>query len=347
MKPSGCSGYVLWHWRIQMRRLPPRIHWYDTSSISTKLMLTWTQFLPADNPTDVGGDLLKEPKPPTKIDLDSDSDIPVSAGQKRAACSGPSNSRWVNHILTLWTFGSPDFERALKHTKAFSNLDDTCPTLHNKPSGLKTGWYCTVSGSSMSHQKAPSSHVWSSSSSTSVSTMGSHSPILDFNHTSNLAAMTPPPPHHKSSPFHGDSVPLIDAEAAECNEYVPKEVSDPQLLCLTSTVGWNPSSPGIYLVQARTPQEKSTSLESTLPSWLCDTFCKHFICSMVEQVCLTNTLWTNPTLSTLQREFNHIYPAHWICLYSDDAAVVPVSNFHLLNIASDDSHRRPKVSWVF
>lgn len=56
-------------------------------------MLTQTQFLPDDGPTDTEDDLLEEPEPPTEIDLDSDSDIPVSAGQKRAARSGPSDSR--------------------------------------------------------------------------------------------------------------------------------------------------------------------------------------------------------------------------------------------------------------
>jgi hypothetical protein len=62
-----------------------------------------------------------------------------------------------------------------------------------------------------------------------------------------------------------------------------------------------------------------------LPAWLRETFRDRFIRRVIEQVCLNNTPWNNPALSSLQLEFNHAYPTHRIRLHSDDAGVVPVS----------------------
>ena len=62
-----------------------------------------------------------------------------------------------------------------------------------------------------------------------------------------------------------------------------------------------------------------------LPQWLRETFRNLFIRRVIEQACLSGSPWTNPGLSSLQREFNHAYPTHRIRLHSDDAAVIPVS----------------------
>jgi len=65
-----------------------------------------------------------------------------------------------------------------------------------------------------------------------------------------------------------------------------------------------------------------------LPDWLRENFRKLFIRRVIEQVCLSDKPWNNPTLSSLQRELGHAYPTSRIRLHSDDAAVVPVSSGH-------------------
>ena len=70
-----------------------------------------------------------------------------------------------------------------------------------------------------------------------------------------------------------------------------------------------------------------------LPQWLREKFRNFYIRRIIEQVCLSETPWTNPDLASLQRELNHVYPTHRIRLHSDDAAVVPVS-FHCFYIVS-------------
>ena len=60
-----------------------------------------------------------------------------------------------------------------------------------------------------------------------------------------------------------------------------------------------------------------------------EAFRDRFIRHIIEQVCLGNTPWHNPPLSSLQYELNRVYPTHRIRLHSDDAGVIPVSfNFH-------------------
>lgn len=121
---------------------------------------------------------------------------------------------------------SLDFARALKRTKAYSDLDDTRPTLRDKPSGLKTGWYRGVVKPFVS-QKAPPSHGRSSSSSTLVSSADSRSPVSDSDHTSYLTAKTPQLSLHRMSAFREDLVPLLDMEVADNDECEsPKGVSD-------------------------------------------------------------------------------------------------------------------------
>jgi hypothetical protein len=62
-----------------------------------------------------------------------------------------------------------------------------------------------------------------------------------------------------------------------------------------------------------------------LPQWLRDNFCNLYIRRIIKSVCLGNTPWNNPSLQSLQQEFDYAYPTHQIQLQSTDAAVVPVS----------------------
>ena len=61
-----------------------------------------------------------------------------------------------------------------------------------------------------------------------------------------------------------------------------------------------------------------------LPQWLRDSFRVRFIRHVIEQMCLSNVLWNNPSLESLQHELNRVYPTDRIRLHSDDACVIPV-----------------------
>jgi hypothetical protein len=60
-----------------------------------------------------------------------------------------------------------------------------------------------------------------------------------------------------------------------------------------------------------------------LPQWLRENFRNLYIRRVIEQVCLNNTPWNNPSLSSLQQEFRQVYPSRQVRLHTDDAAVVP------------------------
>ena len=168
---------------------------------------------------------LEEPNPPTEIDYDDDDSLPVSAGKRTARSCSPPNSRYVIQ-LSLPCNSDTNFARALKRSKAFYDLEDTRPTLRNKPSGLKSDWHRVATKSSTFHPMAPSVHRRTSSSSTLASLARPRSPS-DFDHMSSTVAMSPPPSmHNSSSPaFQGDMVFLIDEEAAE-DFGRPKKVSN-------------------------------------------------------------------------------------------------------------------------
>ena len=61
-----------------------------------------------------------------------------------------------------------------------------------------------------------------------------------------------------------------------------------------------------------------------LPAWLRENFRNLFIRRIIEQICSNDTPWHNPSLSSLQHDFDRIYPGQHVRLHSDDAAVVPV-----------------------
>ena len=169
---------------------------------------------------------LEEPSPSTEINDDDDDDsLPISAGKRTVCSCSPPNPRYVVQF-SLPHKSNANFARALKRSKAFYNLEDTHPTLCNKPSGLKSDWHRVATKSSTFHPGAPSVHHRTSSSSTLASLTHSRSPS-DFDHMSSTVAMSPPPSlHNLSSPaFQGNSVFLIDEEAAEDGGR-PKKVSN-------------------------------------------------------------------------------------------------------------------------
>lgn len=185
-------------------------------------------------------------------------------------------------------------------------LEDVRPTLRNKPSGLKADWYSTMSRPSVSHQ--PSSTVYTRSSSSSSSSMLSTSPTVpqspaqEFDHMSSLLAVSPPSFHGNSAPFVNDLFSL------------PRAYKDDR---------GRRQQPGLR----------------DLPQWLRENFRNLYIRRIIEQVCLSNTPWNNPTLSSLQRELGQAYPTHRIRLHSDDAAVVPVSFSCFRSIEHQYSHK--------
>ena len=101
----------------------------------------------------------------------------------------------------VYYYSSLNMYRALKRTKAYSNLEDVRPTVRNKPSGLQQGWLRTISKSSMpvscsstsatSSTPSRSSTPWSSSSSTLVSP--SPSSLSVARSSSSLTLVSPSP----------------------------------------------------------------------------------------------------------------------------------------------------------
>jgi hypothetical protein len=262
-------------------------------------------------------------------------------------------ARNVNHILqcsqdVFGSFQGPSppvsdlaphcLYRALKRTKAYSTLEGVRPTLRNKPSGLRADWPNIVKPST-SRQRLSTTYTQSPSSSTSRSSSSSTSllspatprsppPELNSNHVSSLLAISPPPIFsNASSPpsFFGNVVPVIDAKARANREFE-----------LPITVRTSPS----HCAQSETHLSQPFSLPRAfrdaqgrrrqpgvrdLPQWLRESFRNLYIHRIIEQVCLSDMPWNNPSLSSLQRELNYAYPTHRIRLHSDDAAVVPVS----------------------
>lgn len=262
----------------------------------------------------------------------------------------------LNILFTLCNSLSPS--RALKRTKAYQDLNDVRPTLRNKPSGLKQDWHRTASASSArSMSSTPStssksstlskSSAFSRSSTLSRSSTSrqqgfptqtqsgpssvaatlasptfSDSPLPDLDHTSSLLAMSPPPVVGRSSmplfreglvsPVDEDHI-LTDAVCA----FVPQ----------LNIWSWTHSSQPLVLAHSYKDDQGRTRQPGLkdLPHWLRETFRDRFIRHLVEQVFLSDKPWSNPPLSSLQREFNHAYPTHQVRLHSDDAAVVPVS----------------------
>ena len=170
--------------------------------------------------------------------------------------------------------------RAVKRAKAYNNLEDVRPTLRNKPSGLKSDWHRTVSGSSRSstpHRQVLANHAHSSSSSTlaspvaarsssssmSASPMIPESPSPEFDHASSLLAMTPLPVIAKSSKplFFGDLVPFIDEQAMEHKGHAhPNAVCIFFYHCLHSGTHSILPSPSLYLVRTRTTMAERNNL---------------------------------------------------------------------------------------
>ena len=177
----------------------------------------------------------------------------------------PSTSFNLPRIHSCDSLNLLNLHRDLKCRKAYSNLMDIWPTLRNKPSGLKSDWYRTVSGSSGSsrssrsstpHQQVLAAHSHSSSLSMSASPLlpELHSP--NFDHTSSLLAMSPLPVISKSSMplFHGDLVPLIDKKAAEFQEDALPNVVCICICSLQSVT--HPSSHSLYPMLTRTTRVK-------------------------------------------------------------------------------------------
>ena len=246
--------------------------------------------------------------------------------------------------------------------KAYSNLEDVHPTLRNKPSGLRADWPNAVKPSA-SRQRSSTVYPQSGSSSTSRSRSSLSStslslptipqsppPELDSDHVSSLLAISPPPIFSKvSSPpsFYGNVVPVIDAKAKANREYeLPVTVRTIHNHHMQS--GIHPSQPFSLPRVFRDEQgRRHQPGVKDLPKWLRESFRNLYIRRIIEQVCLSDTPWINPELSSLQRELNYAYPTHRIQLHSDDAAVVPVSVdlCHRANRYPTHVHLDPSQPW--
>ena len=228
--------------------------------------------------------------------------------------------------------------RALKRTKAYATLEDTQPTLKNKPSGLKADWRKTVKAPTPRQQiqgtytRFSSSSTLSSSSSTIPQ---SPPPDLDIDHTSSMLAVSPPPIFSKpSSPpsFHGNIVPLVDAKATDRGQPITVKIFISVIVRTANPLPQPFSLPRAF--KEKDGQKQQPGIRH-LPLWLRENFRNLYIRRIVEQVCSSRTPWSNPGLASLQREFNYTYPTHRVRLHSDDAAVVPVSFDHCTTTRTD------------
>jgi hypothetical protein len=105
---------------------------------------------------------------------------------------------------------------ALKRTKEFKPLENTRPTLRNKPSGLRSDWHRMVTSKSPARpQPTLSTSSHSSSLSVAISPTTPSFSLFESDHTSSLIAMTPlPNPTKQPSPlYYGDLVPLPGTDA--------------------------------------------------------------------------------------------------------------------------------------
>lgn len=177
-------------------------------------------------------------------------------------------------IHSFMFVNSLDIHRALKRTKGYSSIEDTRPTLRNKPSGLKTDWHHTVSNSPVPHQRASMTHARSSSSSMTHARSSSssmltspslpQSPLPEFDHSSSLLAISPPPIFGKVSSssiqFHGNLVPLIDEKDAGFQEHVHSNMVRVFHVYYTQLLIYS-SSPFPYLVLIRMTKAGNSSLD--------------------------------------------------------------------------------------
>ena len=106
--------------------------------------------------------------------------------------------------------GSLYVHRIIKWTKVYGNLEDTQPTIQNKPSGLKSNWHCLVLASVL--------HTHSHSSSSLLIAMLSAVPwslVPGPDHRSLLLAISPPSFTRLSAPtIYGNLTPPIDRKPA-------------------------------------------------------------------------------------------------------------------------------------
>jgi len=182
----------------------------------------------------------------------------------------------------------------------------------------------------MSHRQTSAASSRSSSSAVLMSPPIPHSPPLEFDHTSSLLAMSPPPVFSRASPPLSPYAlfPPIGNSVGRQEYLHPATVRIPSLLsCAVCDQFLQP----LLLPRAYKDDEgrKQQPGLRDLPEWLRESFRDRFICRIIEQVCLSETPWSNPNLSSLQRELNHAYPTPQIRLHSDDAVVVPVSSSRL------------------
>ena len=61
-----------------------------------------------------------------------------------------------------------------------------------------------------------------------------------------------------------------------------------------------------------------------LPNTIRPRFRDKFIRRIIKCVFSSHTPWINPSIGTLQQEFNATYPNHHIRLHLDDAGIFPV-----------------------
>ena len=223
------------------------------------------------------------------------------------------------NVALVYTRNSPALLSALKRTKGYKTVEDVRPTLRNKPSGLRPDWHRTVSNSSMPLRQTSATYPRSTSSVVSMSP--------EFDHTTSLLAMSPPLAFRQASPPlppNRNPILLIDNPMGH-QEYARLSTVCVSLLLPCPVCDWllQPSSlPRAY--KDDQGQKQQPGLRD-LPNWLRENIRDWFIHRVIEQVCLSETPWSNPNLSLLQREFNLAYPTDRIRLHGNDAAVVPVS----------------------
>ena len=144
--------------------------------------------------------------------------------------------------------------RVVKRTKVYSNLEDTRPTIQNKPSGLKSNRHHSMSAS------APYPHSRSSSSS-SITTfsMVPWSPVPEPDHSSSLLAISPPSSTRLSVPtIYGNPTSLVD-EKPEVYLGHPSMVGA-YLSLILHTTHCLPTNPSHCHELRRIPVVKSNSL---------------------------------------------------------------------------------------
>jgi len=67
-----------------------------------------------------------------------------------------------------------------------------------------------------------------------------------------------------------------------------------------------------------------------LPPAIRDDFRNGFIRRIMKLIFSSNTPWVNPSVESLQQEFNAAFPMYHATLHLNDAAAIPVSISHTL-----------------